>query len=167
MDERPTIVVGIDGSDGARTAVAFAFDDAVRRRARVRAVTVFEEPQYWAVSYGMSVPAPLDQITSGLEKAARQVIDEVQAEQPGRGDVPVDVEALIGSPAEVLLGQARDADLLVLGHRGLGAVASAVLGSVGLRCVLHAPCPVAIVRAPRAVAEPEGTEVPGARAVSR
>jgi nucleotide-binding universal stress UspA family protein len=42
---------------------------------------------------------------------------------------------------------ARDADLLVVGHRGRGAVASALLGSVGLRCVLHSTCPVTVVPA--------------------
>ena len=49
-------------------------------------------------------------------------------------------------------GDAKDADLLVLGHRGRGAFRSAVLGSVGLHCVLHATCPVTIVRAERAAA---------------
>jgi len=147
MDERPTIVVGVDGSDGARTAVGYALDDAARRGARVRAVAVFEEPQYWAVAYGMSAPAPLSEVAVGLEKAARKLVDEVRAAQPGRADVPVDVEALIGSPAKVLLEQVRDADLLVLGHRGLGGFASAVLGSVGLQCLMHAPLPVTIVRA--------------------
>jgi nucleotide-binding universal stress UspA family protein len=47
----------------------------------------------------------------------------------------------------------RGADLLVLGHRGRGGFASAVLGSVGLHCVLHALCPVTIVRPEREPAE--------------
>jgi nucleotide-binding universal stress UspA family protein len=59
MDERPTIVVGVGGADGARAAIGNALDDAARRGARVRAVSVFEEPQYWAVAYGMSAHAPL------------------------------------------------------------------------------------------------------------
>jgi nucleotide-binding universal stress UspA family protein len=60
--------------------------------------------------------------------------------------VPVEVRAVPGNPAEVLLDQAAVADLLVVGHRGLGGVASACLGSVGLQCVLHAICPLTIVR---------------------
>jgi nucleotide-binding universal stress UspA family protein len=43
--------------------------------------------------------------------------------------------------------QSRDADLLVVGHRGRGGFGSAVLGSVGLQCVLHATVPVTVVRA--------------------
>jgi nucleotide-binding universal stress UspA family protein len=50
VDEQPTIVVGVDGSSGARAALEYAFDDAVRRNARVRVVFAFEEPEYWAVA---------------------------------------------------------------------------------------------------------------------
>jgi nucleotide-binding universal stress UspA family protein len=146
VDGRPTIVVGVDGSDEARTALEFALDDAGRRNARVRVVSVFEEPDYWAVSYGMSPPAPLQEVTVGLEKATQQVVDVVRAGHPDRAAVPVDVLALVGPPAKVLLEQARDADLLVLGHRGRGGFASAMLGSVGLQCVLHGSGPVTIVR---------------------
>jgi nucleotide-binding universal stress UspA family protein len=47
--------------------------------------------------------------------------------------------------------------VLVLGHRGRGPVASAVLGSVGLHCILHATCPVTIVR-PSEVGDPIAVE---------
>jgi nucleotide-binding universal stress UspA family protein len=146
VDEKPTIVVGVDGSAGAHAALGYALDDAARRGARVRVVSVFEEPDYWAVAYGMSAPAPLREVTVGLEKAAQQVVEDVRAEDPRRATVPVDVMALTGSPAKVLLEQARDAELLVLGHRGHGGFASVVLGSVGLQCVLHGSGPVTIVR---------------------
>jgi nucleotide-binding universal stress UspA family protein len=146
VDERPTIVVGVDGSAGARAALRYAFADAARRNARIQVVSAFDEPEYWAVAYGMSAPPPLPDVTAGLEKAARQMVDEVRAEQRGGPDVPVEVQGIVGSPAKVLLEQARDADLLVLGHRGLGGFASAMLGSVGLQCVLHAQGPVTIVR---------------------
>jgi nucleotide-binding universal stress UspA family protein len=63
--------------------------------------------------------------------------------------VPVTVEAVIGAPGRVLVEAAAGADELVLGHRGRGAVRSALLGSVGLHCALHASCPVTIVRAPK------------------
>jgi nucleotide-binding universal stress UspA family protein len=70
------------------------------------------------------------------------------------------VQTVPGAPAAVLVEQAQGADLLVVGHRGRGGVASALLGSVGMHCVLHAPCPVTIVRpAPQLVEErsPPGT----------
>jgi len=76
--------------------------------------------------------------------------DEVAADRTPL--VSVDVEAVAGGPAPVLRDAAEGADLLVLGHRGRGAFCSAALGSVGLQCVLHATCPVTIVR-PTVVAE--------------
>jgi nucleotide-binding universal stress UspA family protein len=51
-----------------------------------------------------------------------------------------------GHPATELVEQSRKADLLVVGHRGRGAIASTFLGSVGLTCVEHAHCPVTVVR---------------------
>jgi nucleotide-binding universal stress UspA family protein len=59
--------------------------------------------------------------------------------------VPYDVMGILGPPGEVLVDRSRGAELLVIGHRGRGAMTSAVLGSVGLHCVLHAACPVTIV----------------------
>ena len=60
-------------------------------------------------------------------------------------DVPVEVWAIPGPAAAVLVEQAAEADLLVVGHRGRGALRSAVRGSVGMQCVLHAPGPVTVV----------------------
>jgi nucleotide-binding universal stress UspA family protein len=45
---------------------------------------------------------------------------------------------------------ARDADLLVVGSHGRGALTEMLLGSVGHGCVHHAPCPVVVVRGERA-----------------
>ena len=67
--------------------------------------------------------------------------------------MPVTVQAETGTPGHVLVDAAEGADVLVLGHRGRGAVRSALLGSVGLHCILHAACPVTIVR-PTKIAEP-------------
>lgn len=51
-----------------------------------------------------------------------------------------------GHPAEVLLTAASGAELLVVGSRGHGGFASALTGSVSMCCVLHAHCPVLVVR---------------------
>jgi nucleotide-binding universal stress UspA family protein len=58
----------------------------------------------------------------------------------------VHAQVVKGHPALVLLGAAAGADLLVLGSRGHGGFADALLGSVGLHCVHHAHCPVLIIR---------------------
>jgi nucleotide-binding universal stress UspA family protein len=55
----------------------------------------------------------------------------------------VDVHS--GPVGRALVDSAAGADLLIIGHRGHGALSSAILGSVGLYCVLHATGPVTIV----------------------
>lgn len=145
--ESSRIVVGVDGSPESRSALRFALEDAARRGARVEVVEAFPVPEYWATAYGLSGLPDQAELTARAERRARDELAAVLAEQDGRlSRVPVDVVAVPGSPGRILTETAHAADLLVIGHRGRGALASAVLGSVGLHCVLHAPCPVVVVR---------------------
>jgi nucleotide-binding universal stress UspA family protein len=154
MAGRGTIVVGIDGSDFSRCALEFALEEAVRRNADVRAVWAFPAPEYWVGAYGLSGTV-IEDMSGELQRTARETVDAVQRERGGAlADVAVDVRAIAGPAAPVLVEQARDADLLVVGHRGRGGFRSAVLGSVGLQCVLHAHCPVTVVRPTADAAEP-------------
>ena len=150
------VVVGVDGSPGSAAALEFAVQDALRRRARLRVVAVVPLADYWggwrgtAAAYTGRWPAPPEDLMANARSQAQRMVDEVAADRTPL--VSVDVEAVAGGPAPVLLDAAEGADLLVLGHRGRGAFSSVVLGSVGLQCVLHATCPVTVVR-PTVVAE--------------
>jgi len=151
MDDVTTIVVGIDGSPASRDALVYALQDAGRRHARLRVVAAAPELQFWGTAYGlgmygMGVPPTTAEIVADVRAAAQRMIDEVSAAHPGTAAVSIDLVTAAGAPAEVLLSAAQDADLLVLGHRGRGGISSALLGSVGLQCVLHATCPVTVVR---------------------
>ena len=141
-----TVVVGVDGSPESRAALRFALEDAHRRGARVKAVTAYLSPEYWAASYGLSALPTIEEVVEDNVIVAREALQAVVAGAPGLADVPVDIVALPGAPAKVLLEQAQDAELLVVGHRGRGGFKSAVLGSVGMHCVLHATVPVTVVR---------------------
>jgi nucleotide-binding universal stress UspA family protein len=144
---RPRVVVGIDGSDCARSALVFALDEASRRGADLHVVCAFSAPEYWATAYGMPAGPPLDELTRDIERVGRKMVDEAVGERDGAAAaVPVTVLALLGPAGKVLVEQSREADLLVLGHRGRGGLRSTVLGSVGLYCVLHAEAPVTVVR---------------------
>lgn len=145
MSAHGTIVVGVDGSDCSRTALEFALDEAARRGAAVRAVAAYPGADYWAAAYGLS-PTLVDEMAADVEKTALDTVDAVVRARGDAAGVPVSVEALPGAPGHVLVEQSRDADLLVVGHRGRGGFRSAVLGSVGLQCVLHASVPVTVVR---------------------
>jgi nucleotide-binding universal stress UspA family protein len=152
MTSTDMIVVGADGSPAAATAVEYALRDAARRGARVRIVAAAPLPQAWAGGYAMPVLASPEEMTEDLRGAVLRQLDEVLNAHPELVAVPVTVEAVIGAPGPVLVEAAAGADELVLGHRGRGAVGSALLGSVGLHCVLHSRCPVTVVR-PAVVAE--------------
>ena len=147
---RAGVVVGVDGSPGLAAALEFAVQDALRRRARLRVVAVVPLADYWggwrgtAAAYTGRWPAPPEDLVANARAQAQRMLDEVAADRTLLASV--DVGAVAGGPAPVLLDAAKGADLVVLGHRGRGAFSSAVLGSVGLQCVLHATCPVTIVR---------------------
>jgi nucleotide-binding universal stress UspA family protein len=161
MSSQGTIVVGVDGSDCSRAALEFAFDEAVLRGATVRVVAAFPEADYWAGSYGLS-PSLLDELAAEVERTARGMVDDVVRERGAAvADMPVQVRAIAGGPGRVLVDQSRDADMLVVGHRGRGGFRSAVLGSVGLQCVLHASVPVTVIR-PREATTTDGGKEAGA-----
>lgn len=130
-----------------------------RRRARLHVVAAVSMAEYWggwrgtAATYTGRWPAAPEDLLADAQAEAQRLVDEMIAARAGDPPVPVEVKAKAGRPAQVLLDAARAADLLVLGHRGRGALASAVLGSVGLQCVLQASCPVTIVRLPEKPAD--------------
>jgi nucleotide-binding universal stress UspA family protein len=147
MDERVRTVVGVDGSAGSQDALRFALQDAGRRGGRVEVVWAFPEPDWYTLADGELALANLDDVKTNLEEQAQQLVRRVLLEQGAALDaVPVEIVAVLGTPGRVLVEQARGAEMLVLGHRGRGGLASVVLGSVGLYCVIHAPCSVMIVR---------------------
>ena len=80
------------------------------------------------------------------EVVTRKIVDEVL----GAAESPPEVRIVVvaGATGPTLVEQSRTAELLVVGHRGRGELASVLLGSVGLYCVLHARSPVLVVRPP-------------------
>jgi nucleotide-binding universal stress UspA family protein len=154
------ITVGVDGSAEAAAAVAYAATEAARRGARLRVVAVIQKPDFLTVPLGMAPPTVLTttiDFVSVAQQAAKEAVDAFTADHPAlAGQVEMEIVGLAGHPATELVEQSREADLLVLGHRGRGAFASTFLGSVGLNCVLHAHSPVTIVR-PTSAAEATST----------
>jgi nucleotide-binding universal stress UspA family protein len=144
------IVVGVDGSAEAARALEYAAAEAARRGARLRVVTVIPLPEYWSVPVGFippAVPAPSWDLQPAAQEQAQSAVDALSAARPDLvRQIEIEPLGVCGRPTDELVERSRGADLLVVGHRGRGAVASALLGSVGLGCVLRARCPVTIVR---------------------
>jgi nucleotide-binding universal stress UspA family protein len=134
-----TIVVGVDGSEGALGALRFAIEEAKIRKARVKAVYAWHVPP---MAYGAGwAPTPVD--FDGYRKVAQEALDKSLVDAGAQDDV--DGEVSQGQPAEVLLAAAKGAALLVVGTRGLGGFRGLLLGSVSQQCVQHGPCPVVVV----------------------
>ncbi|PVZ09963.1 metalloregulator ArsR/SmtB family transcription factor [Actinomycetospora cinnamomea] len=144
-----TVVVGVDGSAGARVALDRALREGARLGTDVTAVAAFSPSDQWAIELG-SAPPDLEAVGERVRAGVQRTVDDAVAAAKGEGvDVPeVRVVADAGAPADVLCRVARDAELLVVGHRGRGALATRLIGSVGLGVVVHARCPVLVVRAP-------------------
>jgi nucleotide-binding universal stress UspA family protein len=139
------IVVGVDGSENAKTALRWAIGQARLTGAALEAVTAWQDPAMSGFSYGWS---PMlfdgDSIATLTEKTLDETVAEVTGHDDGR-PVPITTRVVQGHPVQVLLNAAAGARLLVLGSRGHGTFAGILLGSVSQHCVQHAPCPVVIV----------------------
>jgi nucleotide-binding universal stress UspA family protein len=134
------IVVGVDGSQSSMAALQWAIRQAKLTGASVDAVMAWRYPS----TYGLAPMAGGEtDLEGGARKALIDALNEVSGLEP---DVPVHPMVIEGHPAEVLVAAAEDADLLVVGSRGHGAFASTVIGSVSINCVLHAHCPVLVLR---------------------
>ncbi len=138
------VVVGIDESEPARAALTSAIEEAVRRGAPLRVVTVFESAGRFGARYSVPIPVSDAEIASREEVAVRKIVEEALASVATRPDVRV--IAVPGTTGPTLVEQSKTAQLLVVGHRDHGEIASVLLGSVGLYCVLHAHSPVLVVR---------------------
>ena len=140
-----TIVVGVDGSAGAQEALRFAASEAKLRGDRLRAVIVWHVPTMaYGGGFGPAVsPTEFeDNARATLEAALAAVGDEVAG-------LEVEQAVRTGQPALVLVEEAQDADLLVVGSRGHGGFVGLLLGSVSQQCAHHASCPVVVVPHPR------------------
>ena len=141
------IVVGVDGSSGARAAREWALAEARLRGSAVDVVYAWHSPSLVVPGrYAASAPIGEDAIEETRRAAEHLLEHELQAVDTAG----LEVEALTpgASPVDALLEIALGAELLVVGTRGHGGFAGLLLGSVSQQVSHHAPCPVVIVPHP-------------------
>ncbi|SDZ17842.1 Nucleotide-binding universal stress protein, UspA family [Saccharopolyspora shandongensis] len=126
-ERKMPVLVGVDGSEQSLVAAQWAVMDGDLRTAPVRLVTVVDD-------------ASRDD--AALELLSR-VAEQCRSDRPR---VEVFDEIKHGLPIENLVWASSGAQLLVVGSRGRGQVAEAVLGSVSTAVAMHAHCPVVVVR---------------------
>jgi nucleotide-binding universal stress UspA family protein len=136
-------VVGIDGSDEALVAVQVATQDAARRRRGLKIVHAFMWP---TLSVNVN-PSEFGPPESGLRAEADRFV-EAAANVAAKTDptVPITTEVVPGGPSPVLLRQAREAEVIVVGSRGLGGFTGLLVGSVAIQVASRSPVPVPVVK---------------------
>lgn len=143
------IVVGVDHSEGAKAALAFAHEEARLHDATLRAVHAWQLGYNGYIDYtgfGGAAPAVGGDMSELREAAAAALDATVHEALPSPDDVKIEQRVVEGAAGAVLVDESRNADLLVVGSRGHGGFAQLLLGSVSQQCAQHAACPVVIVR---------------------
>jgi nucleotide-binding universal stress UspA family protein len=139
-----SIVVGVDGSPPSRYALAWALEEARRRKARLVVIHA-----WWAMP--QLGETGIDVFAMPPDEAARLALERFVADAvglPPATDVEMELRPVQGVTAsEALVAASRGAELLVVGSRGLGGFSGLLLGSVSQQCAHHAECPLVIVRA--------------------
>ncbi|MBN3498725.1 universal stress protein [Arthrobacter pascens] len=133
---RPTIVVGVDGSPQSILALRWAVVLAPIMGAGIRAVTAWE----FDIPFGRLTPA-----VQNPDHIAQQVCSSAVEQGLGAANSPA-VEQVIrqGPAAKVLIDETRQAQLLILGSRGHGGFEGLLMGSVSTSVAEHAKCPVLV-----------------------
>jgi nucleotide-binding universal stress UspA family protein len=146
MPDHPRpVVVGVDGSRPADAALDWAVAEARSRRVPLRIVHAFVWPLF-KVRLG---PSPYGPPEGGLRAQAEHVLTEAaERAREAASDLEVEARLRTGLPAAVLLAEGADAELIVLGCRGLGGFAGLLVGSVSGQVAEHATRPVVVLRPP-------------------
>ncbi|GAA1695237.1 universal stress protein [Nonomuraea maheshkhaliensis] len=138
------VVVGYDGSEHARAAMAYAIEQARAQGTGLHVVTAWQPPALSPYAIGYS--GLIERIMEEEPRAARELVEPWRASNP---DLVITDEQPCEHPVAALTRAAGTAGLVVVGSRGRGGFASAVLGSVSHAVLHHSTCPVAVVRPAR------------------
>ncbi|MFI2754509.1 universal stress protein [Cellulomonas sp. P22] len=146
-DPRGLVVVGTDGSAGGDGALVTAAEQAVLRGADLRVVTtwtstpVTSSMSYWVEAYPDVTP---DEVAMAAAERVQETAREGFAQD--YPDLEVSWDVAEGPASHVLVRASSDADLTVVGARGLGGLAGLLLGSVSRGVVRGAHSPVLVTR---------------------
>lgn len=136
------IVVGVDGLADSQPALAFGFEEASRRGARLRAVHAWTRPAPDTLGDMLPLVYDLDVTGEGERRLLSEAIAGWADKYP---DVQVVADVVRTRPVRALVGASAHADLLVVGSRGRGGFAGLLLGSVSHALLHRSECPLVVV----------------------
>ena len=137
------ILITTDGSDSNHSAVDEGLTLAKGLGSQVTALCVFDVGSYANVAQGYGLGDEREYMIKASEEALRYVID--RGKELG---VTVKTKVETGQPAEVIIKESANYDLVICGTLGRTGIQRALIGSVAERVVRMAVCPVLVCRSP-------------------
>ena len=136
------VVVGVDGSPESVAALSWAGRYGAATGAVVWALHIWHYPTAGGLPPGITPESVTDEVKANQRKELDEAIAKANL------DPSAQVESKIGygHPAQVLIEESKNVDLIVVGHRGRGGFTGMLTGSVSMQVVNHAACPVVVVR---------------------
>jgi len=139
------IVVGVDGSPPSKIAVNWAAREALLRNLPLTVIHIIPSPMVSMAPGVLMLPELTVQLkTHGQEvlRDARRIAEQATA---GSNAISVDTEVITAGVLPTLIDLSKEANMIVVGCRGLGAIGRRLLGSVSSGLLHHAHCPVAVI----------------------
>jgi nucleotide-binding universal stress UspA family protein len=138
------IVVGIDGSEQSGNALEWAVARARLGGEKLELVNAYNiTPDLDFYGYHGAASQPVEWLLEFSEQVLDAAAARVRELAP---DLACTLTSKMGHPAHTLAAASEAADAVVVGRRGLGSAASALLGSVSNRLTIQAKCPLVVVR---------------------
>ena len=133
------ILVAVDGSPKSEKTITIALDLAERYSSSATIVHVREYERYEGTDVDLGPPIPADELVDQVVARFRErgVDTSGEIRRVSAGDTPQQI---------VEAAEASDAELIILGSRGMSEFKSLLLGGVANKVVQHASCPVLLVR---------------------
>ena len=137
------IVVGTDGSDGANRAVTEAIDLAKAAGAKIHFVTAYPDPSRIVEQIRSTARSEHPDLRAVAESVLARAAETAKA-----AGLEYDTHVGADNPADAIIEVAREqqADLVIVGERGVRGPSRFLVGSVSTKVVHHAPCSVMVVR---------------------
>ncbi|MCA1784176.1 MAG: universal stress protein [Intrasporangiaceae bacterium] len=135
------IVVGFDGSEGAREALVWAAGAARALELPLHVLSAWKQPSDAVVAVEPGILPSVEEAQRLVEVRLRAAVDELICDEP----LEVSTEVVRRSAVRALLGAAADAAMVVVGSRGLGGFQGLLVGSVSRQLCEYAPCPVTVI----------------------
>jgi nucleotide-binding universal stress UspA family protein len=137
------VVVGFDGSHLSDDALAYAFAAASVRHRALDIVIAWDTEEL--ATYQL-VPTIAEEVRAAAAHHRQELAAAAAPWAEKYPEVESHIQVVVDTPAQALIDRSYQADLVVVGSRGLGSVRGALLGSVSAEVLRHSHCPVAVVR---------------------